>query len=200
VTFTEEGAGLAVTRTVVATDGGAATVALSGIKIDRTAPTVRVGGLRAGATYFVRAPGAECLATDALSGVAACSVTRARVGRRVVVTATASDLAGNQAQSRLVARTTRIAISGAAMKRGHYVVHRGHTYTVLVASAKRPRYTFAAPAPRRPAGIGPRFHHVGKNRWALGVTFTKSMRKHHLWNVGITTGASTKVLTVRVVR
>jgi hypothetical protein len=117
-----------------------------------------------------------------------------------VYVATATDRAGNRSSTRLVARTTSVAISGAPMQDGHYVVHRGRTYTVLVAAAKRPSYVYAAPAPRRPAGGRPLFQRVGKNRWALAVTFTQSMSHHTKWNLGTRVGSRTTVTTVRVVR
>ncbi len=200
VTLTRSGAGRSVTRTVLAEDGGAATVVVSGINIDRIRPVVRVTGVRSGATYFASRPAGACRATDSLSGIARCTLTRTNRGRQVLYVATATDEAGNRSVARLVARTTLVAVSGASMKDGQYVVHRGRTYTVLVASAKRPRYIYAAPAPHRPAGNGPLFRKVGENRWALGVTFTRSMRHHALWNIGTRVGDRTTVTTVRVVK
>jgi YVTN family beta-propeller protein len=200
VTLSRSGAGQSVTRTIMATDGGADTVAVSGINIDTVRPVVRVTGVRAGATYFATGPVAGCRATDSLSGVATCTVTRTTRGHRVSYVATATDRAGNRSSTRLVARTTSVAISGASMKDGHYVVHRGRTYTVLVAAATRPTYVYAAPSPRRPAGGDIPFKRVGKNQWALGVTFKQSMRHHTWWNIGTRVRSHTTVTTVRVVR
>jgi len=176
----------------MATDGGAATVVASGINIDAVRPVARVTGVRAGATYFATGPVAGCRATDSLSGVDTCTVKRTTRGHRVAYVATATDRAGN--------RTRSVVIRGASMRNGHYVVHRGRTYTVLVAAAKRPRYVYAAPSPRRPAGGLIPFERVGKNRWALGVTFKTSMSRHTWWNIGTRVGSHTKVTTVRVVR
>jgi hypothetical protein len=86
------------------------------------------------------------------------------------------------------------------MRHGHYVVHRGRTYTVLVAATKRPRYVYAAPSPRRPAGGYIAFNRIGKHTWALGVTFTQSMRHHTVWKIGTRVGSHLTVTTVRVVR
>ena len=58
---------------------------------------------------------------------------------------------------------TRVAISGAAMRHGHYVVHLGRTYTVLVSGGKRPTYVYAAPSPPRPAGGYIAFNRIGKH-------------------------------------
>jgi len=185
----------------MATDGGAATVVVSGVNIDRVRPVARVTGLRAGATYFATGPRAGCRASDGLSGVATCKVTRTTRRHRVAYLATATDRAGNRSRSsRLVVRTTSVAISGAAMRHGHYVVHRGRTYTVLVAATKRPSYIYAAPSPRRPAGGSIPFERIGRNRWAQGVTFKQSMRHHTWWNIGTRVGSHTTVTTVRVVR
>lgn len=80
------------------------------------------------------------------------------------------------------------------------MVHRGRTYTVLVEAATRPRYVCASPTPRPPAGGGIPFERIGKNRWALGVTFTHSMRHYSWWNIGTRVGTHTTVTTVKVVR
>jgi hypothetical protein len=127
-------------------------------------------------------------------------VTRTTRRHRVAYVATATDRAGNRSSTRLVARTTSVAIAGASMRHGHYVVHRGRTYTVLVAAARRPSYIYAAPAPRRPAGGGIPFERIGKNKWALGVTFKQAMRHHIRWNIGTRVGSHTTVTTVLVVR
>jgi YVTN family beta-propeller protein len=151
VTLSRNAAGQSVTRTVTAVDGGAATAVVSGIRVDRVRPVARLTRVRAGATYFATGPTAHCRARDALSGVDTCTVTRSTHGRQVTWVATATDQAGNTSRARVTARTTRVFISGAAVRGGHFVVHRGRTYTVLVAAGSRPRYVYAAPAPRRPA-------------------------------------------------
>jgi YVTN family beta-propeller protein len=200
VTLSHSAAGQSVTRTIMATDGGAATVVLRSINIDRVRPAVRVTGVRAGGTYFATGPHGGCRAGDRLSGVATCTVTRATHRNHIAYVATATDRAGNRSTSRLVVRSTSVAISGASMRHGHYVVHRGRTYTVLVASATRPSYIYAAPSPRRPAGGNIPFERLGKNRWALGATFKQSMSHHTWWNIGTRVGSHTTVTRVQVVR
>jgi YVTN family beta-propeller protein len=199
VTLSDSAAGQSVTRTIIATDGGAATATVS-VDIDRVRPTVRITKVRAGATYFAHGPAAGCRATDRHSGVATCKVTRRTKGNRVVYRAVATDRAGNTSSTRLVARTTDVFIRGAAMKKGHFVVHRGRTYTVLVKAATRPSYVFASRTPRPPAGGGVPFKRTGKNTWALGVTFEHAMRHTTWWNIGIRVGTRTTVTTVKVVR
>ncbi|SDS05777.1 40-residue YVTN family beta-propeller repeat-containing protein [Nocardioides scoriae] len=199
VTLAAEGAGQSVTRTVLATDGGATTVVVGGIDIDTTRPTVELTGVRAGATYFAAGPDAACRSTDRLSGVESCTVARTTRGRKVTYVATATDRAGNTSSTRLVARTTKVAVSGAAMEGGRYVVRRGRTYTVLVAATSQPRWVNAAPAPRRPAGGNYAFTEIAKGRWALGVSFNRPTKHHTLWNFGTRVGGTTTVTTVKVV-
>ncbi|MCW2834435.1 MAG: hypothetical protein JWN68_2388 [Nocardioides sp.] len=199
VTLSANAAGQSVTRTIMATDGGAATATVS-VDIDAVRPTVRLTKVRAGATYFAHGPVAGCRATDRLSGVATCKVTRKTQGHRVIYRAVATDQAGNTSTTRLVARTTDLSIRGAAMEKGHFVVHRGRTYTVLVKSATRPSYVFAAYTPQRPAGGGVPFKRIGKDTWALGVTFEHAMRHHTWWNIGVRVGPRMIVTTVKVVR
>jgi YVTN family beta-propeller protein len=200
VTRSRNAAGQSVTRTIVASDGGAATAVVRGINVDTVRPVVRLTGVRAGATYFAAGPAAGCRATDRLSGVATCTVSRTTDGHRAVYVATATDRAGNRSSTRLVVRTLAVVIREAAMKRGHFVVHRGRTYTVLVEAATRPSYVYAAPTARPPAGGGIPFKRIGKNSWALGVTFTHSMRHYTWWNIGTRVGEHTTVTTVKVVR
>ena len=200
VTLTANGGGQSVSRTIIASDGGAATRVVSGIDIDRTAPAVRLTGVRNGATYFAGGPAAHCVATDALSGLDRCTVTTTRNGNRLIWTARATDRAGNVTVRRVAARSTAVWIDGARVVAGRPVVREGRTYTVLVESATRPSYQFAAPAPRRPAGGSVPFHRVGKNRWALGVTMDRGMAARGLWNLGIRTGSTLRVVQVKVVR
>lgn len=99
VQLIQDGHGQSLTRTITDTDGRVAAVTVTGINIDRTAPTLRVVGVRSGATY-VRAPKLVCRATDAVSGVASCRLTRRVISRRAHLVvygyrAVATDRAGN---------------------------------------------------------------------------------------------------------
>jgi hypothetical protein len=101
-TLSSEGAGQSVTGTAVDNAGNSDSATVSGINIDKTAPSVAlVGGPAAGGSYyFGSVPGAPtCSASDGLSGLAsACSVGgySAAVGTHTV-TASATDKAGNSA-------------------------------------------------------------------------------------------------------
>ena len=199
VRLSDSGAAQDVTRTVFAADGGAATATVS-VDIDRTRPKVRIRGVRAGATYFATGPAARCRAADRHSGVDRCTVKRKVRDGRTVYVATATDEAGNRARTRKVVRTTPVTIVGSPLRNGAHVVRLGRTYTVLVAARTRPTYVFAANSPRTPAGGNVPFRRAGKNRWALGVTFTESMGVRPRWNIGVRIDGELVVRAVRVVR
>jgi hypothetical protein len=101
-TVSSQGANSA-TGTAVDHAGNKSSVTVGGINIDTVAPTVTVSGIADGATYTVGAvPSMTASATDATSGVAG-SPTMTKTGGLAngvgafVVTATASDKAGNVA-------------------------------------------------------------------------------------------------------
>jgi len=200
VTLSRNGAAQSVSQTISAVDGGIATVSVTGIDIDRTRPSVSIGGLTGGAPYFAKAPAGRCVAGDRLSGVATCTISRHRRGNAEVYVATATDKAGNVATARRTVRVSRFVIAGAAFRHGSYVVRAGHTYTMLAAAASQPRYVDAAIHPRRPRGLDNAFHSTGRGRWALGVTFSTGMLHHPYWNVGVLVGHRLHVLKVHVVR
>ena len=81
-------------RTINAEDGGTATVTVSDIDIDLVGPTVTIKGVKAGKTY-PKKKNPTCQGTDALSGLASCTITQVKAGKKYVVTATATDQAGN---------------------------------------------------------------------------------------------------------
>ncbi|HMT04050.1 MAG TPA: S8 family serine peptidase [Solirubrobacterales bacterium] len=92
--LTRDGRKHAVSGEAVAADGGRAAARVSGIKIDRTRPVVRIRGVRRGAVYS-KIKRAKCIARDRTSGVRSCRIIRRRHGKRVVYTARATDRAGN---------------------------------------------------------------------------------------------------------
>jgi hypothetical protein len=98
--LTRDGRGQKVDESIVAQDGGQASVVVRGINIDRTKPKVRIAGVRAGATYK-RMRRARCKARDRTSGVRSCGVHWKRRGKRGIYTATAIDRAGNMVRTRV---------------------------------------------------------------------------------------------------
>src|SRR5690606_8879243 len=78
-----------LTRSVATRDGGRASVRVDGIRIDTTAPRVRILGARNGATYKAEARKPRCAGSDSLSGLASCRIQQRRTGPRAYrVTAT----------------------------------------------------------------------------------------------------------------
>jgi hypothetical protein len=105
VTLATSGANQAVTRTVTDSVGHTASATANDLDIDLVAPALKIKGVKKGKTYPAKKK-AKCKATDALSGVASCTVTQKKQGSRYKVTATATDRAGNTA---LVTLTYKVA-------------------------------------------------------------------------------------------
>jgi hypothetical protein len=198
VTVSHDGGGKSVTRTITATDGGAATVVVSPINIDKTPPKVRVNGVRNGATYDGVAPVARCVAKDKLSGVASCHLTKHTHGTTTTYTATASDRAGNKTTVSGHYRTLGISIEGASFTGEAFNVKDGATYTLVVHSSSRPTYYDAAPFPTKPFKRDPHvFSRAGHDRWAIGVTMVV-LNSHRYWNIGVKIGHTMHVIKLRV--
>ena len=89
MTLTRNAANQVATGSIAATDGGRATVTVKNIDIDRVDPTVRVTGVRDGATYRGKAPKARCQAGDESSGLRGCTLDKTTRGTRVTVVARA---------------------------------------------------------------------------------------------------------------
>ena len=199
VTLTRGAGGQSVTRTITTTDGGTDTVAIRGIDIDQTQPTVHVAGIRAGAEYVGAAPTGRCAATDRPSGIARCTLTRRTRGDETTVRATAIDRAGNVSSTVIRYRTSAINLEGARRVNGAFTVRSGHTYTlVVVDSAVRPVYFDAAPAPDRPVHPDLPMLAAGRDRWALGVTMGPNLSSHRHWNLGVRIGARMYVVPIIV--
>ena len=199
VTLSRGAGGQSVTRTITTTDGGTDTVAIRGIDIDRTRPTVHVTGIRAGAVYPGSAPRAHCAATDHPSGIARCTLTRRTSRGETTVRATAIDRAGNVSSTEVRYRTSNIDLEGARRVNGVFAVRSGRTYTlVVVGSAARPVYLDAAPAPDRPGHPDLPMLAAGRDRWALGVTMGPNLNSHRRWNLGVRIGARVYVVPINV--
>lgn len=106
VVLSASAADQSVSRTVTNGAGLSATATVSDLDIDQVAPSVGIKGVKKGKTY----PGKKkpkCQATDALSGVASCTVTQKKKGAKYVVTATATDRAGNVATTTLTYKVAK---------------------------------------------------------------------------------------------
>ena len=191
-------AGQSVLRTVVARDGGAATAVVRDIDIDRVAPAVRVVGVRNGGVYLGPAPEPQCVASDALSGIATCTVTRQTAGDLTTYRATATDRADNSRTITGSYRTIRYLLAGADYADGAFTVHVGRTYLLVAFAAHRPVSYLAVPAPATPTEPGPALLRAGPGRWVLGVTISRAMRTHHYWNLGVAVEGQVQAIRVRV--
>src|SRR5207248_2786111 len=110
-----QGGGQSVTRTISATDGGAATLVVNGIDVDLTRPSVSIAGVRSGTTYVGAAPRGRCVAADRLSGVASCRLMSTVRGTQVTYRAIATDRAGNvSSTSRTVTVLSRYYLAGSS--------------------------------------------------------------------------------------
>ncbi|MCD9199020.1 Ig-like domain-containing protein [Aeromicrobium wangtongii] len=199
VTVGAEGVAPALARTVSSTDGGVASVSVDGIAIDRSTPRVKVSKVKAGRSYAGQAPAARCSASDSLSGVQSCKVSRRTTGDRTTVTAIAKDRAGNTARTSVSYTTRRVYIDGARFSNGVYTVTAGRSYRLVVAGrSARPVYYDAEVSPRKPFKRDHAFKKAGKNRWALSVTMQNGMQRQRQWNLGVKIGSTMKVLKVRV--
>lgn len=117
VALARSGAAQSVTRTIAATNGGIASVNVTGINIDRVVPAVGVAGVTGGRTYFIEAPNAVVL-----------GATRCRASRRVTSreqstavgsTTSRSPLTGPGVQPPARCRPTRRTTHSPARRRGH---------------------------------------------------------------------------------
>ena len=175
VVVSRSGAGQTVSRTILAEDGGAATASVTGIDVDRVAPTVRVAG---------KGRTARCAAIDSLSGVARCTLTRTRSNGRMRLVATAVDRAGNVSTTSPRSRSG-IDVVGAPLVRGRHVVSAGARYSVVVWAQHRPRLLAAVPAGDRLGGAGVAFRGAGRGRWLATVLVPRNAAGD--WKLGVRT-------------
>ena len=207
VRLAANGAGQSVTRTISATNGGAATTVVSGIDIDQTKPTVRLTGIHRGAAYDGIAPRVRCAARDSLSGIASCKLRRHETTSdqgldvtKVRYTATATSRAGKTTTASATYRVLGVYLEGARHEHGRFLVAPGRTYTIVVErSALRPRYIDAAPSPGSPAGNDQWFVSAGPHRWAQGVTIADALaQRSKQWILGVRIGSRLHDLDIHI--
>lgn len=185
-------------QSITATNGGAA-VAVRGINIDRTVPTVQIAGVRNGAVYGAIVPKARCYGRDALSGIARCTLVTHVRGDITHYTVRAFDKARNVASSSDSYRVLAIYLQGAAYRGGAFTVRIGHTYTLVAHATSRPIYYDAATYLQIPTKRDNGFRAAGYRRWALGITMTRGLHSHYYWNLGIKIGRILHTLKIRVI-
>jgi hypothetical protein len=192
VTLTKNGAGQSVTESITATDGGTASVTVSNINIDTIPPTVSVSGVTNGATYFGAAPPKQCVARDALSGVAYCTLSYSSEGDEVTVTATAGDRAGNVSTVKVSYFVLHFYVLCAPYKNGVFQLREGHTYTFValtLTDKPLPRLYGPVPAGQKLWPPGQWFRRAGRQdgryRFTLAVTIGDGLGGHTYWDFGI---------------
>jgi hypothetical protein len=166
--------------------------------------TVRISGLRPGATYFGNVPAPRCV-TSTNVGHVVCRITRrvtsTKPGTKVTYTAHARGSAGAEATARLTVHTAKLELVGLHTTHGLYVVKLGNYYTLRVASRTKPRYVDAAVAPHPPAGTHDWFHRAGSIHgipvWTLRVYLPSDLSLYPSWNIGIRIGNRTQIITIR---
>lgn len=130
VTLSNDGADQSASKTVPAVDGGSATATVDNIDIDRTKPTVRITGITKDRRYVGSRPTPRCQASDALSGVASCTLSRTIASTKTTIAAKATDKAGNVATATTSYRTLAYRVKDAAYADGRFTLKRGARYVV----------------------------------------------------------------------
>ena len=150
------GAGKSVTRTISAVNGGAASVTVRGINIDRTWPTVGITGIRNG-RRCTTAGRRRCAAPDATRFRESPPARSPKPGMaRARRTATATDRAGNTRTISGSYTTLPIFVYGATYSNGAFNVRAGGVYVLVGAPAGGRRTTTRRCIPgRRPTGNRP---------------------------------------------
>jgi hypothetical protein len=202
VTLSKNGAAQSVSKTIVAADGGVATVNVSPINVDRTKPTVKITGVKAGATYGAfPAPKAKCSAHDGLSGLAKkCVLSVHKSAHSIRYVATAKDKAGNVSTKQLRVKLTSFFIVGTQPTSEQFTVHVGKSYLVgaKVAPKHAPVYEQAALAGTAPHPDQPVMTRVGHNEWETRIHITKRMSHHTNWVIGVKVGSTSHLIKLRV--
>ncbi|MBI1378965.1 MAG: hypothetical protein GC157_16020 [Frankiales bacterium] len=198
VRLARSGGGQTVTRTIAATDGGMATVVVSPVNIDLRRPSVRVAGVRDGGVYRGQAPAVRCVATDSLSGVARCTITRRTSGDRTTYKATAVDRAGNVATVTGSYTVLKFYVQGVRYSRGVFQLRAGTRYLVVAYATSRPTYYYATVHPRVPTVRDHTLYAAGYHRWVIGITPSYGMRSWPVWHLGVRTGSTMHLIHVHV--
>jgi len=188
VVLSRDGSDLGWSQTVRASNGGEATATVGGIRIDRGAPTVRIQGPAAGATYRGTPPAAVCVGRDALSGVASCTITRQVLGdraRRDV--AVVVDRAGNRSRTHLDYVVRQEWVVNAPLVGSGFQVKRGSRQRIIVRT-EGPQPQLMLPNAKgrlRPAKV------FSANRiengivtWYVDVVVPKRIRVGRAWTPG----------------
>ncbi|NPD04117.1 hypothetical protein HN031_05400 [Nocardioides sp. zg-1308] len=193
VVLAKEGVGQYVSRTVIGTDGGVAVVAAGPFNLDLTAPTASLTRVGDGRTYKGRARIAQCSGSDALSGVASCTVTTTGGPfGSMTSTATVTDLAGNTATSSATYEVLDVWVARSKQDGSSWTVRKGTWSSLHVMSTKAPKLRHSG------AVKASRFRMVGRRgditHWVASVRPERSTK------LQVVTSAGNRSLQLRVTR
>ena len=207
-----DGQGQAVSRTIVAEDGGTASAIVTGLNVDTLAPALRVTGLANRARYSGQPTAVSCRAVDGLSGAAGCSVSRtllraARAPSYEAVwrfSAVGFDVAGNRTSVTGTYAVRAAYLVGASVQRnGTTRVNAGQYYVLQtsVGVGRAPRLLYQVPAgarfETRPGPAGPLLSRNPQGLWETAVRLpARAGQVARFWNVGVQDRASGRVYVV----
>ena len=199
VVLTAEGAGQYVTRTVVADDGGVATVNAGPFNLDLTAPAVTAPRVGDGRTYKGRARIAQCAGSDALSGLAACAVsTTGGPFGAMTSTVTATDVAGNATTRTVRYDVLDVWVARSRQDGSAWTVRRGTGRVLHVMSTQAPRLA------RNGAITASRFKMAGRKgeitHWVATVRPRASVKPNRVVTLRLTSSEGKQGVRVRVTR
>ena len=197
-----------ITATATSEAGITATATLRFI-VDQRVFAIKINGPTSGATYVRVAPALACAAVPDSMRVKSCTVrvhrTRLSIGFLETATALAKSSSGQRARATatFIVQTTTIPsfahrppVVGQA-----YVLPFGRSYEIVVASAQRPLYVYASPAPMQPSGGYVPFERdgtfMGLPRWKFVVDLPSALRAFPAWNLGVRIGGQLDVINVR---
>ncbi|MEO9325449.1 hypothetical protein ABFT23_18295 [Nocardioides sp. C4-1] len=199
VTVSGDGVRRSTSFAAVAEDGGTVFVQTPAVDIDATAPTLQIRDIKPGEVHPGPARSAVCVAGDATSGLAGCTITTTRVDREVRrVVARATDKAGNVSTASLTYRELQEWVVGAPRDRaGRFAVTPGkriRVETITRGAKRRPALVVRAPGGgwKRVSTMVATRQRDGFYTWS--ATYTLPRKWTPSTRVGIRTGSTTKVL------
>ena len=199
VVLSAEGAGQYVTRTVVADDGGVATVTAGPFNLDLTAPAVTAPRVGDGRTYKGRARIAQCAGSDALSGLAGCAVsTEGGPFGAMASTVTATDVAGNATTRTVRYQVLDVWVARSRKDGSAWTVRRGTGRVLHVMSTEAPRLA------RNGAISASRFKMAGRKggitHWVATVRPRGSVTPNRTVALRLTSSEGKQRVQVRITR
>ncbi|MEI5671609.1 hypothetical protein [Nocardioides sp. CCNWLW216] len=182
-----------ISEEITAADGATARVVVSGINIDRTAPSIAITGVSNGQRFMTTPPTVGCRTADATSG-STCRVRQSPTietgelyAGDVTVVATATDAAGNTRVARLTYEMRQSRIAGAPEVRGGYQVKpRSRVRVVAQTDGATPQLMLPGAGGKLTPRAVFRASAVddGVITWYAVVTVPRSVKVGRSWTIG----------------